>query len=146
MAHENAPWTGRLRGMILRESQVLGALESHRDAAPEELRVRYAFPVSLAERRLRVLEAALAERGVRQTRRTTGFLRGLGRVTGRLTSWGGRRRTLSVDIEGIERLRAHYLAQRSAAPPPDIARLLADFLDELEASRCALLEEIRHLP
>ena len=48
------PWAARLRGMLFRESHVLGTLECHRGAAPAALRAHFAVPVSLGERRLRL--------------------------------------------------------------------------------------------
>lgn len=136
-------WTARLRMMAFREAQVLGSLESHRRAASESLKGHYAYPVSLARRRLELLEGALARRGAGPGRFWVGVFRSAGRITGRLTGWGPPARTLASDIEGVRRLGDSYLAEYRASPPSDISMLLVEFLRELEAEHCALVAELR---
>lgn len=136
-------WTSQLRALLLKERQVLAALERHRESASEAVKVRYAFPVSLGERRLRLLEAALRDRGVGPAIPGTGFVRATGRLIGALTGWGGRRRTVASDLEGLTRLGDSYFAAYRDGPPHDIEQMIAGFLGEIETERCALLDEFR---
>ena len=143
MTEPAGQWVRKIRAMVLLESQVLASLRSHRNAAAEDRRVRYAFTVSLSERRLRILAEALERRGACAP--GTRMASALGGAVGKVTSWGGRRRVLAADIAGIERLQRFYFAGYEAAPPEDVKALLAGFLGELGAAHCALLSEFREV-
>ena len=132
--------------MALREAQVLGTLERHRSSAPPEVRVRYAYPISLAERRMGRLQEALVDRGGSASPRSVRIARGFGRLIGCVTGRGHRRRVLSSDIEGIQRLGDFYHAQYKADPPDDIRDMLAGFLQELEAEMCTVVAEFKEIP
>ena len=139
-------WTSRLRGIFLRELQVLATLEKHRDSAPRDVRVRYAFPVSLGARRLRRLEETLRDRSARSALQGAGFARAAGRWIGWITGRGGRRRVLACDLEGLRRIEALYEAASRECPPREIVSMLAEFLAEVRAERCALLQELEPPP
>src|SRR5207245_9691516 len=83
------PWTLRLRRMLLRESQVQGALERHLPVVPEPLRARYDSLLRISRKRALALEAALRARGEEIGRGCASIVRALGSLRGRLTSWGG---------------------------------------------------------
>jgi len=139
------PWSLRLRQWALHESQIRGSIEAHRAALPESVRVRYGSLVSLSERRLRALEAALRVRGEKNSNAWVSLVRSLGRMTGALTAWAGARRILSMDIDGVRGLEASYFEASQEKPPRDIACMLTGFIGELEFHRAALVEEAKPL-
>lgn len=127
--------------MLLRETQVRGSLERHAASAPPALRGRYDAILAISERRLRALETALGARGEVIGEGSRRFVRLLGRLAGRITSWGGARRVLSMDIDGIRGLEAAYFEAYHEKPPHDIQCMLTGFIGDLERERAALVVE-----
>ena len=138
-------WVGWLRSMVLRESQILGTLEAHNPKVPEPMRSRYASLVRLARARVQFLQSALSVRGEKAGETPVALLRGVGRITGAVTSLAGPRRMLSMDIDGVRRLERSYFDAFHDKPPVDIACTLGAFIGELEAERSRLVEDVRPL-
>ena len=138
-------WNDRLRLMLLRETQVRASLEKHAASAPPALRRRYAAILDISERRLRALETALGARGGSISSVSRRAVRALGTFAGRITAWGGARRVLSMDIDGIRGLEASYFEAYHEKPPHDIQCMLTAFIGDLERERAALVEEVRPL-
>jgi len=134
-------WNDRLRLMLLKETQVRGALERHAASAPASLRPRYEAILAISERRLAALETALRARGEVIGRISRGLVRLLGALAGGITSWGGARRVLSMDIDGIRGLEAVYFEAYHEKPPHDIQCMLTAFIGDLERERAALVAE-----
>jgi len=138
---EPLAWNDRLRLMLLKETQVRGALERHAASAPAPLRPRYDAILDISERRLAALERALGARGEVIGAGSRRIVRLLGALAGRLTSWGGARRVLSMDIDGIRGLEASYFEAYHEKPPHDIQCMLTAFIGDLERERAALVAE-----
>jgi len=132
-------WNDRLRLMFLRETQVRGALERHAASAPAALRARYEALLAISERRLAALEMALGDRGEVIGAGSRRLVRILGALAGRFTSWGGARRVLSMDIDGIRGLEAAYFEAYHEKPPHEIQCMLTGFIGDLERERAALV-------
>jgi len=135
-------WNDRLRLMLLRETQIRGSLERHAASAPPALRGRYDAILAISERRLQALETALGVRGEKIGAGSKRFVRALGRLAGRVTAWGGARRVLSMDIDGIRGLEAAYFEAFHEKPPHDIQCMLTGFIGDLERERAALVQEV----
>lgn len=131
--------------MAYRESQVLGSLERHRDAVPESVRETYEQLVRTGEKRIVFLAAALLRRGETGPGPWGRRLRGLGRMLGRVTSLGGPKRILAMDVAGIRGLELFYSGAWNDHPPEDIGCMIAGFVWELEASRLALIDRAKPL-
>jgi hypothetical protein len=134
-------WNDRLRLMVLKETQVRGALERHVASAPEALHARYGSLLAISERRLAALETALGARGEVIGSGSRRLVRIAGAVAGWLTSWGSARRVLSMDIDGIRGLEAAYFEAYHEKPPHDIQCMLTAFIGDLERERAALVAE-----
>lgn len=134
-------WNDRLRLMLLKETQVRSALERHAASAPEALRARYDAILAISERRLFALETALGARGEVIGAGSRRLVRILGALAGRITAWGGARRILSMDIDGIRGLEAAYFEAYHEKPPHDIQCMLTAFIGDLERERAALVAE-----
>ena len=131
--------------MALREAQVRSALEVHSRRIEGPLKARYEALARSADLRMPALEAALAVRGESPSRAWMGVVRTIGALTGLLTSFAGRRRILSVDIDGVRRLERDYFEASSQTPPVDISCALCGFVASLEGERTRLVEEARSL-
>jgi len=134
-------WNDRLRLMLLNETQLRGALERHAASAPQALRARYDAILDISERRLSALETALRARGQKIGSGSRRLVHILGTLAGRITSWGGARRVLSMDIDGIRGLEAAYFEAYHEKPPHDIQCMLTAFIGDLERERAALVAE-----
>lgn len=143
--HKRDPWVGWLRRMVLREIQIRASLETHGSRLHERLRTRYATLLRLSEARLRALEAALVTRGESPGGWAASVVRVAGHVTGVLTSFGGERRILSMDIDGVRRLERGYFEASQDKPPVDISCALCGFIGPLESERAGLVEDARPL-
>jgi len=127
--------------MLLKETQVRGALERHAASAPPALRGHYEAILAISEKRLAALETALGARGESIGAGPRRLVRILGALAGRITSWGGARRVLSMDIDGIRGLEAAYFEAYHEKPPHDIQCMLTAFIGDLERERAALVAE-----
>lgn len=139
-AEADEPWVVWLRRMVLRETQVRATLERHRAVVPENVRSRYERLLRLSEERQRTLEEALQRRGQAAGGLTIAFVRAAGRLSGRLTVWGGARRILSMDIDGVRGLEQAYFDAFHEKPPADLSCVLTRFIGEIEAERSALVK------
>ena len=138
-------WTAWLRTMLLREHQLRETLESHRRRVPSSLLTRYEALLGLSEARLRTLEDALKLRGQKLAGLPLAGVRAAGRLAGALTQWGGARRILSMDLDGVRGLEKSYFEAFHDDPPPDISSALCGFIAQLESERSGLVAEVEPL-
>ena len=139
------PWIGWLQRMLLRETQVRGALAAHARRIRGPLRAHYDALVKAADTRVPALRTALAVRGESPSRAWLAFVRGVGTVTGTLTSLGGEKRILAMDLDGVRRLERDYFEASSRKPPVDISCTLCAFVASIEADRSRLVDEVKAL-